>query len=291
MAACLPFAPNPIEEEHMNRAEVASFPGASKSSVEVVAKVLSLLVVAGLGSGCVVVNQGEVGVIRRWGRIDEPPRPPGLIVYEAVSTEVIKVPTRLTPVKVDFTLPSREGLNVEAQISILYRVQADKAAEIIGNIGPDYEQDLVLAVFRSAAADVSAKFFARDLYSSERGAMEKQIGERMSEALAPRGFVVEAVLMKAISLPPGLARAIEVKLQAEQEAERMQFVIAREKLEAERKRIEAEGVRNAQKITADGLTEPVLRARAIEAFKQLATSPNAKVIITDGRAPLVMPQE
>jgi prohibitin 1 len=274
----------------MNRAEVA-FSGASKSSVGVVAKVLSLLVVAGLGSGCVVVNQGEVGVIRRWGRIDEPPRPPGLIVYEAVSTEVIKVPTRLTPVTVDFTLPSREGLNVEAQISILYRVLADKAAEIIGNIGPDYEQELVLAVFRSAAADVSAKFFARDLYSSERGAMEKQIGERMSEALAPRGFVVEAVLMKAISLPPGLARAIEVKLQAEQEAERMQFVIAREKLEAERKRIEAEGVRNAQKISADGLTEPVLRARAIEAFKQLATSPNAKVIITDGRAPLVMPQE
>ena len=89
----------------------------------------------------------------------------------------------------------------------------------------------------------------------------------------------------------GLQSQVQVKLQAEQEAERMQFVIAREKLEAERKRIEAEGVRNAQKITADGLTEPVLRARAIEAFKQLATSPNAKVIITDGRAPLVMPQE
>jgi prohibitin 1 len=82
----------------------------------------ALVLCALAGSGCVVVNQGEVGVIRRWGRIDEPPRPPGLIVYEAVSTEVIKVPTRLTPVTVDFTLPSREGLNVDAQISILYRV-------------------------------------------------------------------------------------------------------------------------------------------------------------------------
>lgn len=249
------------------------------------------VLVAAASSGCVVVNQGEVAVIRRWGRIDEPPRPPGLIVYEAISTDVIKVPTRLTPVTVDFTLPSREGLNVEAQISILYRVEADKAAELIGTVGPGYEQDLVLAVFRSAAADVSSKFYARDLYSAERGAMEKQIGQRMSEALAPRGFVVEAVLMKAINLPAGLARAIEVKLQSEQEAERMQFVIAREKLEADRKRIEAEGVRNAQKIEADGLTDAVLRARAIEAFKQLSTSPNAKVIVTDGRIPMILPQE
>ena len=252
-------------------------------------KTLSVLVLAAVSSGCVVVNQGEVGVIRRWGRIDEPPRPPGLIVYEAVSTDVIVVPTRLTTVTVDFTLPSREGLNVEAQISILYRVLAEKAAEIIGTVGELYEQDLVLAVFRSAAADVSSKFYARDLYSAERGAMEKQIGQRMGESLTARGFVIESVLMKAINLPAGLARAIEVKLQSEQEAERMQFIIAREKLEADRKRIEAEGVRDAQKISADGLTDAILRGRAIEAFKQLAASPNAKVIVTDGRTPLVLP--
>jgi prohibitin 1 len=252
-------------------------------------KTLSVLVLAAFSSGCVVVNQGEVGVIRRWGRIDEPPRPPGLVVYEAVSTDVIIVPTRLTTVTVDFTLPSREGLNVEAQISILYRVLAEKAAEIIGTIGELYEQDLVLAVFRSAAADVSSKFYARDLYSAERGAMEKQIGQRMGESLTSRGFVIESVLMKAINLPAGLARAIEVKLQSEQEAERMQFIIAREKLEADRKRIEAEGIRDAQKISADGLTDAILRGRAIEAFKQLSASPNAKVIVTDGRTPLVLP--
>jgi prohibitin 1 len=248
-----------------------------------------VLLCALAGSGCVVVNQGEVGVVRRWGRIDEPARPPGLIVYEAISTDVVKVPTRLTPVTVDFTLPSREGLNVEAQISILYRVLAEKAAEVIGTIGVNYQEDLVLAVFRSAAADISSKFYARDLYSAERSTMEKQIGQRMSEVLSPRGFVVESVLMKAISLPAGLARAIEIKLQSEQEAERMQFIIAREKLEADRKRIEAEGVRDAQKISADGLTDAILRGRAIEAFKQLSASPNAKVIITDGRTPMMLP--
>jgi prohibitin 1 len=104
--------------------------------------------------------------------------------------------------------------------------------------------------------------------------------------LTGRGFIMEAVLMKAIALPAGLAKAIESKLAAEQDAERMQFFIQREKLEADRRRIEAEGLRDAQKIVAEGLTEPVLRLRSIEALKALSLSPNTKVIITDGKSPL-----
>lgn len=239
-----------------------------------------------LGFSCSVINQGEVGVLRRWGRLDETPLAPGLVFYEPVSTQVLRVPVRLTTVTVDFTLPSKEGLNVDAQISILYRVESEKAPQVLGTIGENYEEELIVAVFRSAAADVSARFFARDLYSAERGHIEKEIKKLMSEVLSGRGFVIEAVLMKAIALPTGLAKAIESKLAAEQDAERMQFLIAREKLEADRKRIEAEGSRDAQKIVAEGLTEPVLRLRAIEAFKQLSQSPNAKVIVTDGKSPL-----
>ncbi len=224
--------------------------------------------------------------MRRWGRLDEKAVEPGLVFYEPVSTQVLRVPVRLTTVTVDFTLPSKEGLNVDAQISILYRVEAERAPQVLGTIGENYEEELVVAVFRSAAADVSARFFARDLYSAERGHIEKEIKKLMTEVLAGRGFIIEAVLMKAIALPPGLAKAIESKLSAEQDAERMQFLIQREKLEADRKRIEAEGQRDAQKVVAEGLTEPVLRLRAIEAFKQLATSPNAKVIVTDGKSPL-----
>lgn len=245
-----------------------------------------LLVVVGLLSGCAVINQGEVGVMRRWGKLDEQPVPPGLVFFEPVSTQVLRVPVRLTTVTVDFTLPSKEGLNVDAQISILYRVEAEKAPQVLGTIGENYEEELVVAVFRSAAADVSARFFARDLYSAERGRIEKEIKTEMAEVLGGRGFVIEAVLMKAIALPQGLARAIEAKLAAEQDAERMQFFIQRERLEADRKRIEAEGQRDAQKIVAEGLTEPVLRLRSIEALKALATSSNAKVIITDGKSPL-----
>jgi prohibitin 1 len=237
-------------------------------------------------TGCSVINQGEVGVMRRWGKLDDQPVQPGLVFYEPVSTQVLRVPVRLTTVTVDFTLPSKEGLNVDAQISILYRVEAEKASQVLGTIGENYEEELVVAVFRSAAADVSARFFARDLYSAERGHIEKEIKKLMTEVLSGRGFIMEAVLMKAIALPAGLAKAIESKLAAEQDAERMQFFIQREKLEADRRRIEAEGLRDAQKIVAEGLTEPVLRLRSIEALKALSLSPNTKVIITDGKSPL-----
>lgn len=247
---------------------------------------LIVLMAVMMECGCAVINQGEVGVMRRWGKLDEAPVTPGLVFYEPVSTQVLRVPVRLTTVTVDFTLPSKEGLNVDAQISILYRVEPEKAPQVLGTIGENYEEELIVAVFRSAAADVSAHFFARDLYSAERGRIEKEIKKLMSEVLEGRGFVIEAVLMKAISLPQGLAKAIEAKLAAEQDAERMQFFIQREKLEAERKRIEAEGLRDAQKIVAEGLTDPVLRLRAIEAFKALSASPNTKVIITDGKSPL-----
>jgi prohibitin 1 len=250
----------------------------------------SLLVVTLLGSalgGCAVVNQGYVGLRRTWGKIDPAPLDPGLVFYEVFSTDILKVPVRTTTVTVDIVLPSKEGLNINARIAILYRVRPEKAADVIGKIGEDYEESLIAAVFRSAAADVSARFFAKDMYSAERSTIEREIAKKMDANLSERGFSVEAVLMKSIALPAGLARAIEEKLQAEQNAERMQFLIERERLEADRKRIEATAQRDAQKILAEGLTPEILRLRAIEAFLKLAESPNAKVIVTDGKAPLV----
>ncbi|MBL8955447.1 MAG: prohibitin family protein [Myxococcaceae bacterium] len=251
--------------------------------------VSTLLLTFFTSTGCAVIQQGTVGVKKTWGRLDPAPLEPGLVLYEAISTEVLTVPIRTTTVTVNFTLPSKEGLNVDAQMSILYRIEPERAPDIIATIGPNYEDDLVVAVFRSAAADVSARFYARDMYSAERAHIEREIRAQMATVLASRGFVVESVLMKSIALPQGLAKAIETKLQSEQEAERMQFLIAREKLEADRKRIEAEGYRDAQKVVADGLTESVLRLRAIEAFRALSTSPNTKVIVTDGKAPLQVP--
>ena len=113
----------------------------------------------------------------------------------------------------------------------------------------------------------------------------------MSEILAPRGFDIEAVLMKNISLPSGLARAVEEKLEAEQIAQRMEFLLDREKLEAQRKIIEAEGIRDAQRIISEGLTDEIIQWQSIEAFKQLSNSNNAKIIMTNGQTPLLISPE
>lgn len=240
---------------------------------------------------CTVIHQGDVGLRRVWGKIDPKPIGPGLTFYEVISTDIIRVPVRTSRVTVDFVLPSKEGLNIETRIAILYRIVPDQAASVIGTIGADYEETMIASVFRSAAADVSARFYAKDMYSAERSKIEKEIAAAMSTILNTRGFVIEAVLMKSISLPPGLARAIEEKLQAEQAAEQMRFLIEREKLEAERRLIAAAAVRDAQKIVAEGLTPEVIKMESIEAFKALAESPNTKVIITDGKAPFLIGNE
>lgn len=245
-------------------------------------------VLLGLASGCATVTQGQVGLKRVWGRLEPTPIEPGLVFYEAISTDIVLVPVSTTTVTVDFVLPSKEGLNIATRMSILYRILPERAADVIGTIGVDYEESLIAAVFRSAAADVSARFFAKDMYSAERSTIEKAIATAMGETLNNRGFVIEAVLMKSIALPSGLARAIEEKLQTEQDAERMRFLIEREKLEADRKRIEAAGVRDSQKILSEGLTPEIIKLRSIEAFKVLSESPNAKVIVTDGKAPFLV---
>ena len=243
-------------------------------------------------SGCAVINQGEVGLKRVWGKIDQNPLQPGRYSYEAVSTDIIRVPVRTRTKTIDVVLPSKEGLNVNVTVAILYRVLPERAADVIGQIGLDYEETLIAAVFRSQAADVSARFFAKDMYSAERRTMELEIRAGMEGIISDRGFVVEAVLMKSITLPVGLSNAIGQKLEAEQQAEQMRFTIDRERLEAERKRIEAEGIRDAQRIIGEGLSPEILQLRQIEAMRDLARSPNGKLVIgLDPGAPMILPPQ
>jgi len=258
------------------------------------ATLTALLVCAFATSGCAVVNQGEVGLKRVWGRIQPEALEPGFHSIEVVSTDVITVPIRTSNQTYDLVLPSKEGVNIQAKISVLYRVDPARAVDVISSVGEEYEQTLIGPVFRSQAADVSAKFLAKDLYSAERATIEKAIAKGMSDILGARGIIVEAVLMKNIQLPRGLAGSIEQKLQAEQQAQQMEFEIEREKLKAKRAKIQAEGDRaaqliraqgdrDAQLIRAEGLTDAVLRLRAIEAIER---SSNTKIIITDGKSPL-----
>lgn len=255
------------------------------------AALLSLIVTT---SGCAVVNQGEVGLKRVWGKIQPKALQPGYYWIEVISTDVIKVPIRTSNQTYALVLPSKEGVNVVAKISVLYRVDPKKAVALISTVGKNYEETLIGPVFRSQAADVSARFLAKDLYSAQRSTIEKDIAQGMSRILTDRGILVEAVLMKNIELPRGLAGSIEQKLQAEQQAQQMKFEIEREKLKAQKESIRAEGDRaaqvirakgdrDAQLIRAEGLTDAVLRLRFIEAIEN---SRNAKIIVTDGKSPL-----
>jgi regulator of protease activity HflC (stomatin/prohibitin superfamily) len=230
-------------------------------------------------SSCVTIRQGTVGVKRTIGKIDDNIVPPGAKFFNPFATRIIIVPVRTENLEVSLDLPSKEGVNVLADISILFHVEKEKATDVIGNIGMGYENIVILPVFRAAAADVSARYMAKDMHTGNRFEIETEIKEQMMKILGDRGFVIEAVLMKSIQLPRGLYASIEDKLEAEQESQRMEFVLQKERQEAERRTIEAEGIRDANKIISEGLTPQIIQYKAIEAYRELSKSPNAKVII------------
>jgi len=281
-------------------------------------KLIVLFVATLLLSSCKVVRPGEVGIKTTFGSLGKA-KLNGVVVYNPFVTKVIKLPVRTINREVAINLPSREGLTINSEISILYRLKPNMATEIFTEIGKEYDK-VVTAVFRSAAADVSSKFYAKDMHSGERDKIEKEIANKMNSILNKKGFEIEAVLMKSITLPAGLAGAIEAKLKSEQEAQRMEFIKQQETMEAERKVIEAEGNKksliiaaeaqktiatieaegkasamlieaeaksSANKTIAPTLTPTLIQLRQIEAFEELSNSSNAKVIITDGKTPLM----
>lgn len=251
-------------------------------------RIISVLAITSLLGSCTVIRQGEVGVKRSFGKIKPEPLMEGARGFNPFTTLIIKLPTRTMNLEVRVPLPSKEGLTVQSDVSILYRLEGSYAPKVIEKLGRNYEQVVVLPVFRSAVADISSQYFAKDMHTGQRSIIERSIKELMMTSLKDRGFVVESVLLKSIVLPPGLTKAIEDKLEAEQDSQRMQFVLDKERQEAKRLIIEAEGIRDAQKIVAEGLTPLLIRFKAIEAFNKLSTSPNAKVIITSADQPLMV---
>ncbi len=248
------------------------------------------LVAFGLQS-CVVIREGEVGVKRTLGKYKDVPYTSGLKAYNPLVSQVIKISTQTENLEVKLSIPSKEGLNIVSEVSILYHIKPEASPQILRTIGTTYERNIILPVFRSSVSDVSARFFAKDMHTKERGTIEKAIKEQMMVYLEEKGIEVEAVLLKSIKLPESLANAIEQKLEAEQEAQRMEFVLQRAQKEAERQKIEAMGVRDAQKIIAEGLSQEILQFKSIEAFLELAKSPNTKVIISDGDMPMMLDSE
>lgn len=251
-------------------------------------KVLLIAVLAFTVQSCATINQGEVGVKRKFGKFSDTSYTSGLRFYNPLTTRIIKISTQTENLEVGLNIPSKEGLNIQSEVSILYNVESKQAPDLLRKVGVDYEMNVILPVFRSAVADVSANYFAKDMHTGERSEIEEAIKQRMKSYLDQKGITVEAVLMKSIQLPRTLSIAIESKLEAEQQAQQMQFVLQQSERQAEQKRIEARGIRDAQLIIAEGLNDKILKFKSIEAFEKLANSPNAKVIVSDGDLPIII---
>jgi len=248
---------------------------------------LSIVCVSTLFTSCVIIRPGEVGVKQTLGKLSDKTYSHEAVWFNPFITKVVKTNVQINDIELALSLPSKEGLSVTAQISILYRIEQNSVPKVIRSLGLGYES-IISNVFRSASADVCSKYFAKDMHSGMRAEIENAIKQKMDETLQEQGIVVSAVLMKSIQLPSGLASSIEQKLQAEQDAMRMVFILQQERLEAERKIIEATGTRDAQKILSEGLTDNIIKIRSIEAFIELSKSVNSKVIVTDGKVPYLI---
>jgi regulator of protease activity HflC (stomatin/prohibitin superfamily) len=239
-----------------------------------VAVVLLLLV----GSPITVIPAGHVGVRDFFGNVSPHALPAG-VRFVFPFTRVVKMSVQTQELKETAEVPSQEGLTMDLEVSLLYRLDPVRAAEVYRSIGTDYPEVVVKPQIRSAIREVTASYDAKALYSAQREKVANEIFTLFSRITKDRGVLAESVLLRKIGLPDVVAKAIQEKLRREQEAEQMKFVLQKEQQEAERKRIEAQGVADFQRIVASGISQQLLEWKGIEATEKLALSPNSKVVV------------
>lgn len=242
-------------------------------------------------AGCTIVHPGEVALRQNLGRLTPDRLESGPHGYFPGFTRIVKTNVQTVEIYETLPLPTKEGLSVEAQITLLYHVNPESVRDVYTKFGRDYEKVIVLSNFLATAREVSSKYYAKELYAIERKKVEQVMKNELIQHIGEKGFVVDAVLLKDILLPQSMSNAIQDKVNAEQAALQMEFVIEKQKREAERMRIEAEGVKNAQDIINTTLTDRQLRYNQIQMLKSLVNSPNSKIIVTGdgtGKMPLIV---
>lgn len=255
---------------------------------------ISLMVAFGAGlaalSNCfTVIPAGHVGVIDFFGTVSDNTIKSGINFVNPLA-RIVKMSIKTQEIKEVMEVPSKEGLTVQLEVSVLYHLNPEKAADVYKTVGEDYESIIIEPQFRSVTRGVTASFEAKALYTSEREHLSQLLLSEIVKAISERGITVESAPLRRVTLPAGLSSSIEQKLQSEQESQRMQFVLTKEKQEADRKRIEAQGISDFQKIVNQGLNSQLLTWKGIEATEKLAMSPNTKVIIVGGKdgLPLIL---
>ena len=224
------------------------------------------------------VKSGHVGVLTLFGRVTGEALSEGIHVVNPFKVNH-EMSIRTQEIKESASVPSSEGLVINLDTSLIFHLNPEKAADVYQKIGPNYIEVLIEPNLRAAIREATAAHTANALYTGEREMVAKQIREQLSSLLTKRGFLVESILLRDIQLPMTLKASIEAKQQAEQEALAMSFRLQKEKQEAERKRIEAQGIRDFQQIVAQGISPQLLEWKGIEATENLAKSANSKIVV------------
>jgi len=240
--------------------------------------VIAFLAAVLLFSSVAKVESGHVGVLTLFGRVTGEVLPEGVHLVNPFKTNN-EMSIRTQEIKESASVPSSEGLVMNLDTSLIYHLNPEKASEVYQKIGPDYVNVLIEPNLRAAIREATASHTANALYTGEREMVAKQIYEQLTHIVGDRGIAVESVLLRDIQLPTSLKASIEAKQQAEQEALAMNFRLQKETQEAQRKRIEAAGIRDFQQIVAQGISPQLLEWKGIEATESLAKSVNSKVVV------------
>jgi regulator of protease activity HflC (stomatin/prohibitin superfamily) len=225
-----------------------------------------------------IIPAGHTGVVDFLGYVSDVTLKPGVNLVNPMAN-VEKMSIKTQELKEVMNVPSKEGLGVELEISLLFKLDSDKANEIYKTVGPNYAEIILTPQFRSVVRGVTARYEAKALYTASREKLAGEIVSELEKLVGPRGITIEQAPLRQIVLPSRLTQSIEEKLQAEQESQRMAFILKKEEQEAERKRIEAKGIADFQDIVTRGISDQLLRWKGIEATEKLANSQNSKVII------------
>jgi len=225
-----------------------------------------------------VIPAGHVGVVDFFGHVSPGTLKAGINLRNPLA-RIVKMSIKTQELTEDMPVPSKEGLTVQLDVTTLFHLDPEKAAEIYKTVGADYANIILVPQFRSVCRGVTANYEAKALYTAQRELLAKAIQQELNGLINARGIIIESVPLRRVGLPKKVTDAIEDKLKAEQESQRMEWILTKEKQEAERKRIEAKGISDFQNIVAQGISQPLLRWKGIEATEKLAQSPNTKVII------------
>jgi regulator of protease activity HflC (stomatin/prohibitin superfamily) len=264
-------------------------------------RLLSFLVMGlGVMTSCVKqIDAGYIGVQSLFGKIQEKSLGSGLnFVNPLVSVSEVDVRTQnytMSGVENEgdkqgddaIRVLTKDGLEVTIDLSVLYRVNATNAPQLVKKVGIDFKDKIIRPLARTKIRDNAVYYDAVELYSTKRDEFQQRIFKDIDKEFNNRGLILENLLIRNIALPQTVKLTIESKINAEQEAQKMQFVLQKEQQEAERKRVEARGIADYQKILNEGLTDKQIQYEQIKAYKEIATSTNSKVIFMPSKGNVI----